>query len=165
MSSVICKQHPVDIEPIFCLRILEENYISANYNLRKNNTIALKVDFIEQDLFDTYLEEIIDLSLREDIGEGDHTSLSTIPDNAERKAVLLVKDNGIIAGIDLAKIIWELCETKKEFKVTHLPAFKHDVRKRIPDVSKAKEILGWEPKISFEKGLKEVVDWLRTELR
>ncbi|MBT3721348.1 NAD-dependent epimerase/dehydratase family protein [archaeon] len=67
--------------------------------------------------------------------------------------------------IDLAKIIWELCETKKEFKVTHLPAFKHDVRKRIPDVSKAKEILGWEPKISFEKGLKEVVDWLRTELR
>ncbi|MBT3301111.1 MAG: carboxylating nicotinate-nucleotide diphosphorylase [Bacteroidetes bacterium] len=106
MSSVICKQHPVDIEPIFCLRILEENYISANYNLRKNNTIALKVDFIEQDLFDTYLEEIIDLSLREDIGEGDHTSLSTIPDNAERKAVLLVKDNGIIAGIDLAKIIF-----------------------------------------------------------
>ena len=65
MSSVICKQHPVDIEPIFCLRILEENYISANYNLRKNNTIALKVDFIEQDLFDTYLEEIIDY-LQED---------------------------------------------------------------------------------------------------
>lgn len=77
----------------------------------------MKVDFISQDLFDTYLEQILDLSLKEDIGEGDHTSLSTIPDNAERTAILLVKDDGIIAGIDLAKIIFNKVDSGLNFDV------------------------------------------------
>ena len=85
--------------------------------MRKNNTIVLKVDFIAQDLFDAYLEKIIDLSLSEDIGEGDHTSMSTIPGNAKRKAVLLVKDQGIIAGVDLAKIIFSRVDSDVRMEV------------------------------------------------
>lgn len=63
--------------------------------------------------------------------------------------------------IDVAKIIWNIENKGKEFKVKHLPAFKHDVRKRIPDYSKAKQILGWQPEIKFEDGLKEVYEWLK----
>ncbi len=48
----------------------------------------------------------INLALQEDIGNGDHTSLACIPENSTQKAKLLVKDSGIIAGIDLAEKIF-----------------------------------------------------------
>jgi nicotinate-nucleotide pyrophosphorylase (carboxylating) len=46
--------------------------------------------------------EIIRLAFKEDIGDGDHSSLACIPENAKSKAKLIIKDNGIVAGIDLA---------------------------------------------------------------
>jgi len=52
------------------------------------------------------LNNFIKNSLIEDIGNGDHTSLASIPADAKSKAHLLVKDNGIIAGIELAKMIF-----------------------------------------------------------
>jgi nicotinate-nucleotide pyrophosphorylase (carboxylating) len=52
------------------------------------------------------LNQFINFSLEEDIGEGDHTSNACIPQNAFGNAQLLIKDEGIIAGIDLAKIIF-----------------------------------------------------------
>ncbi|HNX43004.1 MAG TPA: carboxylating nicotinate-nucleotide diphosphorylase [Bacteroidales bacterium] len=48
------------------------------------------------------IHQIISEALREDIGSGDHTSLSTIPGNASGKARLLVKEDGILAGVDVA---------------------------------------------------------------
>ena len=52
------------------------------------------------------IEEIVNLALREDIGDGDHTSLATIPEQAEGEAVLLAKDMGIIAGIEVAREVF-----------------------------------------------------------
>lgn len=52
------------------------------------------------------IDEIIAHALREDIGEGDHTSLSTIPVNASGKARLLVKENGVLAGVDIARKVF-----------------------------------------------------------
>jgi nicotinate-nucleotide pyrophosphorylase (carboxylating) len=49
------------------------------------------------------IPEIIKQTLQEDIGSGDHSSLASIPENARGKMMLLVKENGIIAGIDVAK--------------------------------------------------------------
>ena len=48
------------------------------------------------------IDEIIDAALKEDIGNGDHTSLSTIPPSARGKARLLIKETGIICGIEVA---------------------------------------------------------------
>jgi nicotinate-nucleotide pyrophosphorylase (carboxylating) len=45
-------------------------------------------------------------ALHEDIREGDHTSNSTVPENAQGKARLLVKDKGIVAGVELAELIF-----------------------------------------------------------
>ena len=56
---------------------------------------------IEQ--FEKELDLIIKNGYREDVGDGDHTSLSCIPPNAQGKANLLVKDTGIIAGVAFAK--------------------------------------------------------------
>jgi nicotinate-nucleotide pyrophosphorylase (carboxylating) len=58
------------------------------------------------------LNNFIKNALIEDVGDGDHSSLASIPKNTTNKAHLLVKDNGIIAGIELAKMIFnEVDET------------------------------------------------------
>ena len=49
------------------------------------------------------LSELIKQTLQEDIGSGDHSSLASIPETAKGKMKLLVKENGIIAGIEVAK--------------------------------------------------------------
>lgn len=49
-----------------------------------------------------FVKELIELAIKEDIGDGDHTSLSTIPADARGRMKLLVKQEGIIAGIEVA---------------------------------------------------------------
>lgn len=52
------------------------------------------------------IEEIVKLALKEDIGDGDHTSLATIPENAKGEALLIAKDNGILAGVNISKEVF-----------------------------------------------------------
>jgi nicotinate-nucleotide pyrophosphorylase (carboxylating) len=61
---------------------------------------------IAQEQFEAELHLIIENAIREDVGDGDHSSLACIPANATGKAKLLVKDQGIIAGVDFAKMIF-----------------------------------------------------------
>ena len=53
------------------------------------------------------LERIIKNGIREDVGEGDHSSLACIPKDARGKAKLLVKEEGVIAGVEFAKMIFQ----------------------------------------------------------
>jgi nicotinate-nucleotide pyrophosphorylase (carboxylating) len=57
--------------------------------------------------FDKEIALIIENAIREDVGDGDHSSLSCIPKEAIGKAKLLVKDEGIIAGVAFAKQVFE----------------------------------------------------------
>jgi len=52
------------------------------------------------------IEEIIAQALAEDIGDGDHTTLSTIPAGATGRAQLLIKENGILCGIEVARKVF-----------------------------------------------------------
>jgi nicotinate-nucleotide pyrophosphorylase (carboxylating) len=52
-------------------------------------------------------DDIIDLAIREDVGDGDHTSLACIPRDATGKMQLLVKQGGVIAGVDVARRIFQ----------------------------------------------------------
>ena len=54
-----------------------------------------------------FVEELIELAVKEDIGDGDHTSLATIPADACGKMPLLVKQDGIIAGIEVARMVFD----------------------------------------------------------
>lgn len=56
---------------------------------------------------DKVLKEFITRALEEDLGNGDHSTLSTIPKDLEQKAQLLVKENCILAGVELAEIIFK----------------------------------------------------------
>lgn len=64
--------------------------------------------------FQNELDLIIKNAIREDIGDGDHTSLSCIPEDAEGSAKLLVKDTGIIAGVAFAKQVFSYVDKSLE---------------------------------------------------
>ena len=77
------------------------------------------------------IEEIVTFALREDLGDGDHTSLATIPDQAKGKAVLIAKDSGILAGIDVAREVFRQVDASTKMKI-----FKNDGS----DIKKGDEI-------------------------
>lgn len=60
------------------------------------------MEFLNEDA----ILKIVDNALTEDIGDGDHTSLATVPKEAKGKAKLLVKDTGVLAGVELAELIF-----------------------------------------------------------
>ncbi len=62
---------------------------------------------ISQQQFEKELEIIISNAIREDVGDGDHSSLACIPTETKGKAKLLVKDKGIIAGVAFAKRVFK----------------------------------------------------------
>ena len=65
--------------------------------------------------FDNEIELIISNAIREDVGDGDHSSLACIPETAFGKAKLLVKDKGIIAGVEFAKQVFKTVD--KDLKI------------------------------------------------
>ncbi len=62
-------------------------------------------------------EKLIQLAIFEDIGDGDHTSLACIPANASGKAQLLVKQNGILAGVQVAQQIINAVSSDLEMQI------------------------------------------------
>ncbi len=72
---------------------------------------------ISEEQFKTELGLIIKNAVREDVGDGDHSSLACIPASATGKAKLLVKDKGIIAGVDFAKLVFQYVDKNLEVEV------------------------------------------------
>lgn len=64
--------------------------------------------------FDSYLNDFIDRCIREDVGDGDHTSLSCIPADAIGRAQLIIKEEGVLAGVDVARKVF--LHLDKDFK-------------------------------------------------
>ena len=63
------------------------------------------------------IDQFIVNSLNEDVGDGDHTSLATIPAGTEGKAKLLVKDEGVLAGVELAEEIFRIVDTQLKLDI------------------------------------------------
>jgi len=72
---------------------------------------------ISEEQFQNELNLIIANAIREDVGDGDHSSLACIPNTARGKAKLLVKDDGVIAGVDFAKQVFAHIDTSLEIEV------------------------------------------------
>lgn len=63
--------------------------------------------------------------------------------------------------LNLAKLIYSFCGTKKPFKVKYVKGFKYDIKKRVPSAAKAKKILGWEPVKRIEDELPKAISWIK----
>lgn len=55
---------------------------------------------------DQLIDDLLDLAFAEDVGDGDHTTLSTIPADAVGRQQLIIKEDGIIAGVDIARKVF-----------------------------------------------------------
>jgi nicotinate-nucleotide pyrophosphorylase (carboxylating) len=65
--------------------------------------------------FNAQLHKLIDSALQEDVGDGDHSTLCCIPADAKGKAVLKIKQEGILAGLDIAERIFKYKQPKANF--------------------------------------------------
>lgn len=72
---------------------------------------------ISQKQFNKEIDIIIANAIREDVGDGDHSSLACISEDARGSAKLLVKDEGIIAGIDFARQVFEFVDPGLELDI------------------------------------------------
>lgn len=66
---------------------------------------------------DELVDRLIDLAFAEDIGDGDHTTLCCIPEEAMGKSHLLIKEDGILAGIEVAKEVFKRFDPQMQVEV------------------------------------------------
>ena len=66
---------------------------------------------------DELVDRLIDLSFAEDIGDGDHTTLCCIPEDAMGKSHLLIKEDGILAGVEIAKEVFRRFDPTMQVEV------------------------------------------------
>ncbi len=66
--------------------------------------------------YESFVDALIELAIAEDIGDGDHSSLSTIPHDELGRMQLLVKQEGIIAGIEIAKRVFSRLDPEVKFE-------------------------------------------------
>jgi nucleoside-diphosphate-sugar epimerase len=65
---------------------------------------------------------------------------------------------------EIAQVIWEECgEDPDAFELKHLPSFQVDVPRRWPSVEKARRVLGWEARIGVREGIRQTVEWMRSQ--
>src|SRR5690554_8207527 len=98
----------LNIPDIYFFKKNKKSYFSTKVYLR----------MITKEQFDNELQLIIENAIREDVGDGDHSSLACIPAGAMGKAKLLVKDEGILAGVEFAKMRSEERRVGKECRYT-----------------------------------------------
>lgn len=72
---------------------------------------------ISPEQFEKEIELIIKNAIREDVGDGDHSSLACIPATATGKAKLLVKDQGVLAGVEFANKVFQYVDPDLKMKI------------------------------------------------
>ena len=158
------------IRPFNCVGIGEEESISE-HEITSGN-IKLMLSHVLPDLINKVLKGQDPLHI---LGEGNQVRCYTNgKDLAKGIRMVMESDKAInedfnistpqaTSVLELAEIIWNATNPDKEFKLVHDEPFEYDVQKRVPDVTKAKEILGFEAEISLEESVNEVIEYLKTK--
>lgn len=99
------------------------------------------------------------LTYVDDIADGIVTAMAS-PAGLNEDFNISASDERTVA--ELARMIWVACgEDPEAFELEHLPSFEVDVVRRWPDVSKARDLLGWQAHMPLEEGLRRTVAWVR----
>ncbi len=101
----------------------------------------------------TFADDAIEgtmLALKSKKAEGDVFNIGSNKETSVKEAIELIIE---LAG-KKGKLTWKNLDTKKHYGNTY-----EDIPRRVPDVSKAKRVLGWEAKTSLRDGLKKTIEW------
>jgi UDP-glucose 4-epimerase len=66
--------------------------------------------------------------------------------------------------LELAEVVWRKINGDRPFRLVNDPPFEHDVQRRVPDVRKARDILGFEATTTLSEMIDEVIPWIRDEM-
>ena len=66
--------------------------------------------------------------------------------------------------LELARLIWKKIRGNEPFRFVSDPPFQYDVQKRVPDVTKARRVLGFEAVTSLENALDEIIPWIQQQI-
>lgn len=66
--------------------------------------------------------------------------------------------------LELAELIWKKVNPNKPFRYVSDPPFRYDVQKRVPNVDKAKRILGFQATTTLDEALDEIIPWIKTQI-
>lgn len=158
------------VRPFNCVGIGEEEAIGEHEMLSGN--IKLTLSHVVPDLINKCLkgqdplhifgsgDQIRHYTNGKDIARGIRICLENEKAKNEDFNISTAKSTSVL---ELAKMIWERINLEKPFQYVSDPPFEFDVQKRIPSVKKAKEVLGFEAKISLEKSLDEIIEWMQKQ--
>jgi len=159
------------VRPFNCVGIGEEESISE-HEITSGN-IKLMLSHVLPDLINKTLKGQNPLHI---LGEGNQVRCYTNGKDLARGIRMVIESEKAInedfnistpqatSVLELAGIVWNTINPNEEFKIIHDEPFEYDVQKRIPDVTKAKEILGFEAEISLEESVKEVIEYLKNKI-
>ena len=158
------------VRPFNCVGVGEEKAL-GEHEVSSGN-IQLMMSHVLPDLITKVLMGQDPLHI---LGEGDQVRCYTNgKDIARGIRVVMENDKAInqdfnissargTTVLELAKIVWEKINKDKPFKYESDDPFSYDVQKRIPDVTKAKELLGFEAEITLEQSIDEVIEYMRSK--
>jgi nucleoside-diphosphate-sugar epimerase len=156
------------VRPFNCVGIGEEKSITE-HEITSGN-IKLMLSHVLPDLVNKTLKGQDPLHI---LGDGNQIRCYTNGKDLARGIRMVIESEKAInedfnistpqgtSVLELAKVVWDIINPDKEFKYISDDPFEYDVQKRIPNVSKAKEILGFESEISLEESVKEVIEYLK----
>ncbi len=159
------------IRPFNCIGIGEKRAI-GDKDIKSGN-ISLAMSHVVPDLVQKVIKGQDPLHI---LGNGDQIRHYTYGgDLAEGIRICIESDKSInddfnistatpTSVLELAKLIWEKVNDK-EFRYVSDDPFTYDVKKRSPDVSKAKKILGFEAKTSLSTALDEIIPWIDEQIK
>jgi nucleoside-diphosphate-sugar epimerase len=103
------------------------------------------------------------LTHTDDIAEGIVTAMSARAGSGEDFNISASEERSVL---EIAQAVWRACgEDPDAFALEHRPSFPIDVQRRWPSVQKARDLLGWQARVSLEDGLAGTVRWFREQRR
>lgn len=158
------------VRPFNCVGVGEEDSITEHEVTSGN--IKLMMSHVLPDLVNKILKGQNPLHI---LGCGDQIRCYTNGSDLARGIRLVMESEKAINNdfnistptpttvIELAELIWSLLKPNEPFKYICDVGFEYDVQKRIPNTNKAKEILGFEAKISLKDSVEEVINYMKNK--
>ena len=158
------------VRPFNCVGVGEDDSITEHEVTSGN--IKLMMSHVLPDLVNKTLKGQDPLHI---LGEGNQVRCYTNGKDLARGIRLVIESEKAInedfnistsvatSVLDLARIIWTKINPDKDFRYNIDTPYEYDVQKRIPDVTKSKEILGFESEILLEESIDEVINYLKNK--
>jgi nucleoside-diphosphate-sugar epimerase len=158
------------LRPFNCVGVGEEDSITEHEVTSGN--IKLMMSHVLPDLINKILKGQDPLHI---LGEGNQIRCYTNGKDLARGVRMAIESKEAINNdfnlsthestsvLQLAKVIWEIIKPNEEFKYVCDESYEYDVQKRVPDTSKAENILGFKAQISLKDSVEEVIKYMRNK--